>query len=116
MAKLIGVIWTDIGTSQTVSYQITTANVHQFRVIATGIGGSTTSSVVSVNAGGRPVISITAPVHNEIYAVNESVVVSASIVELIRSVGHLAMPVPKVIRQRTPQRLSIARLVKKPSR
>lgn len=78
--KLIGVIWTDIGTSQTVSYQITTANVHQFRVIATGIGGSTTSSVVSVNAGGRPVISITSPDYNEIYAVNESIVVSASIV------------------------------------
>lgn len=78
--KLVGVVWTDIASTQTTTYSVTTAAVHQFRAIATGPGGTTTSSVVSVNAGGKPIISITEPLYNSIHASNISMTLSASIV------------------------------------
>ena len=78
--KLIGVVWTDIASTQTTTYTVTTAAVHQFRAVAAGIGGTTISSVVSVNAGGKPIISITEPLYSSIHKANESMTLSASIV------------------------------------
>jgi hypothetical protein len=77
---LSGSTWTHIADTQIYTYTITTANTYNFRALATGAGGTTISSIIFVNAGEKPFISITEPSYISYYKPNESVALSALIV------------------------------------
>lgn len=78
--QLIGVVWTNIGTGASITHSITTAGNIQIRVIATGPGGSTTSSTLTINSGGVPTVTINSPLPSAVYKINTSVTLSAEIV------------------------------------
>ncbi|MDD3094138.1 MAG: PKD domain-containing protein, partial [Clostridia bacterium] len=78
--KLIGVVWTNIGTGPSITQSITTAGTIQIRVIATGQGGSTTSSTLTINSGGKPLVTINEPLANSVYKINSNVPLSAELI------------------------------------
>ena len=71
--------WVTVGTGSRIYQQLSTAGIHSYRVVVSGIGGTTTSETIVVDAGYAPSVQIISPENGFKIAQNETFTVSASV-------------------------------------
>ena len=71
--------WVQIGEGNSLTQRLTSAGIHNYRVVAVGYGGTTTSSTVSVDAGYKPEVTITSPENGKRFNVDTTLTFSATV-------------------------------------